>query len=317
MAVGVVSECFRIMFGRRPASGRPNGMVETLLPVTNILNLWTQDPNAWDELTKGLQEPDSRVPVPRSNSPCAKYMRIAVSLTILATALNDHIFTTTYLFKDDSEVRTVSLNLADENPDKERFCRGLLLSLENDTQNKNAKHRISLVINKVMGSVQPLLRGSRADDFRAALNTTVQAAADLWRSVQGKKSRFEADTDRGDQWEWQRFLTPATDDHTVGASQHQETEAVEDRMVLCVFPRIFAVDPEDDVPIFPGMAVMASQTTEAARELSATRAASPVLERNASNRTHQRRASATPRNIASKNGVQNGSFLGSGSSSTK
>jgi hypothetical protein len=77
-------------------------------------------------------------------------MRTLVVLTILAASMTRHIFTTTYLLKEDSELRQVLLHLAETNSGKETFCRGLLLSIFVEKQLEMSREKVSTVVRAVL-----------------------------------------------------------------------------------------------------------------------------------------------------------------------
>lgn len=236
-------------------------------------------------------------------------MRKAAVLAILADILDYHIFTTSYLFLDDSAFRTALLEMADEDPTKERFCRGLLLSIGKDSQSKVMTKKKSIVVREVMENVHSLLTEPQEDALRAALKDIAHRAIELWRPVQRKKKRFESDTNTTPEWQWSEFGICTTGDAESegsgdGASEASGSEASdssEDQPAVCVFPRVFYVEGQEDKPVFSGVMIMTSQMKAAKNEL---KGMDPVLNRTPTMRTGRRHSNASP------NGI-NGSFLGS------
>lgn len=226
-------------------------------------------------------------------------MRIAAILAILARTLTREIFSVSYLFKDEIEFRTALLNVADTKPEKEQLCRGLLLSIDPDTQYKMAKKKGWLVVDKVMESAGVFLTGPNADDFRVALNAIVKDAIALWLTVQKSKTRLEADVTSGSDWEWKQLPSSIGSSANGGGADAKlhGTNGSQDQLIACCFPRVFAVisPDEEDVSIFPGVALMASQTLAAKAELERTPrpVESPSLTRARTTRHGNQRASVS------------------------
>jgi len=138
----------------------------------------------------------------------------------------------------------------------------------------------------------------------------------LWKTLQGRKSRFEAGVPPGGDWEWRRL--PFTENIGELGPVVPGASLREDEIVSVVFPRVFTVKGGYITPVFPGVVVTKSQTTDAQREVEKFRleASSPLFGRSQSTKaTRQRKFSlASPVSNGSSN-TNGGSFLGSGASS--
>ena len=207
-------------------------------------------------------------------------MRTLVVLAILAASLTRHIFTTTYLLKEDSELRHILLELAETNSSKEAFCRKLLLSISEEKEIHGSQERIATVVREVLHRIQYLAVPDALERFRSELQPVVETAAQTWRKIQKRRSHFEAEDNPklDDQGEWQA-IEFNEDDIGIAAPIILAAGFASDEVALVVFPRVVKVDDQVDTPVFPGVVLRKSQTVAASQEVEQIKTSSPSLDK--------------------------------------
>ncbi|KAJ5372452.1 hypothetical protein N7517_004458 [Penicillium concentricum] len=178
------------------------------------------------------------VPMPLSNSPAAKGMRLAVILAILSKEIDQHIFQPNYLVPEHAQLRNIMSHLAETDGDKEYFCRSMLLSIDEQSQQETLQHRIRTVVHKVSSCVHGLLSDAQYNEFRQSVANTVQKAIKIWLPIQRAQQKYESDFDPVD-WndnEWAIFNLPGekTEKNTTAHGMASDT-------LLTIFPRISQV----------------------------------------------------------------------------
>jgi hypothetical protein len=215
-------------------------------------------------LVKNLRDSqllDRPIPLPRSNSPAAKRMRIAAMLAILARWINLAIFQPAYILDEDEEIRILLVRLAAANSKKESFCRGLLLSIDPEEQTKNASKRVERVIKEVAWYIRDSLSVVQYESFRSGLELVVQRACDIWRIVQCAREKYELyfELNHYTDIEWQPLKFE-------GGEQNLTRASDVDEQLLVIFPRIYIIEDDEPDPITNGVVLMKSQSTAAAEE---------------------------------------------------
>ncbi|KAJ0413001.1 hypothetical protein BJY00DRAFT_322747 [Aspergillus carlsbadensis] len=109
---------------------------------------------------------EHHVPLPQSNSPAAKQMRLAIFLAILAREVDKQIFQPTYIVPEDAGIREVFANLAASDNEKESFCRSILLSINPDAQNTTLQSRVQAVIRNASSYLYGMLPNDQFDQLR-------------------------------------------------------------------------------------------------------------------------------------------------------
>jgi hypothetical protein len=205
-------------------------------------------------------------------------MRTLVLLALLAASLTQHIFTPTYLLKEDDQLRQVLLHLAVTNSGKESFCRGLLLAISEDKWQLDVrKKKVTLVVQEILHRIRELVAPGVLETFRSKLEPIVERAAQTWWAVQRMRSRFEADVVAlsDDGWEWQA-IELNKDGINIAASPVSAADFAKDEAALVVFPRVFLVEEANDTPVFPGVVLRRSQAAAAEREMAKIKSSSPL-----------------------------------------
>lgn len=210
-----------------------------------------------------------------------------VVLAFISRQLVSTIFTTTHLVEEDVALRASRLTLAEEDPPKEAFLRGMLASLPDD---RESQVHVSAVVTQVRGVVESLLSPDTAHQLFEDLKEITVSAADLGKSLRTRQSCIEIDTCIPEEpsWIWRSISLADTDSQ--GFSERRATAAdfASDTAELVVFPRVFVVGPNRDTLIVPGMVLQKSSIEAARRELAT---ASPQTSRAVSTRqTRARRA---------------------------
>lgn len=186
------------------------------------------------------------VPMPLSNSPAAKAMRLAVILSILSKEIDKYIFQPNYLVPEDAQLRNTMSHLAETDGDKESFCRSMLLSIDQQDQQEILQLRIQSVVRKVSRCVQDLLSHEQFNEFQQSVANIVQKATDIWLPIQRAQQKYESDFDPLD-WndnEWVIFNLP-------GENTEKNTTAhgIASDTLLTIFPRISQVKDDRRHPL--------------------------------------------------------------------
>ncbi|GME46725.1 hypothetical protein GTA08_BOTSDO11869 [Neofusicoccum parvum] len=147
---------------------------------------------AWTELKKPLDFSHS-IPLPQSNSPCAKSMRIAVILAVLARLIDKYLFQPSYILSEESGLREILIRQAIENSRREAFTRGIFLATFEDEQAEIADELVTRIIKELMHHIHDLLPPPQVESFKARLEHIIQNARDIWWKTQRLRQRLEPD----------------------------------------------------------------------------------------------------------------------------
>ncbi|KAL3469913.1 hypothetical protein BJX99DRAFT_264731 [Aspergillus californicus] len=246
-----------------------------------------QDGVVWDNFKRQSKlAVEHHVPLPQSNSPAAKQMRLAIFLAILAREIDRHIFQPTYLLPEDAGIRQILADLAVSDNEKESFCRSMLLSINPDAQNAALQSRTQAVIRNVSAYMYHMLPEDQFTQLRASVGEIVRRAIDLWQPIQGSLQRYEPDFEPlkwgDDQW---KILDFPKGSH---AGSEASPNMLEESL-LTVFPRITVVEKGNRFPLTYVVQLRRSQPQcmAAGQELSKV-PTSPVVDRVASNRSRRK-----------------------------
>ncbi|KAK1758904.1 hypothetical protein QBC47DRAFT_436217 [Echria macrotheca] len=148
------------------------------------------DPSCWTNLRSSpyLKHATSlQIPLPQSNSPAAKGMRISAVLAVLSRALHRHLFRPVYLLDADADdeplVRLLRL-LEDDDPQREAHMRATLLSMMPDRQMAQGARRVKTVVREVSWLVQHLLGALQFEAFCVGLEAACRLACEQWMRIQ-------------------------------------------------------------------------------------------------------------------------------------
>ncbi|KAM7207855.1 hypothetical protein V8F20_001897 [Naviculisporaceae sp. PSN 640] len=133
------------------------------------------------------------IPLPQSNSPAAKGMRISAILAILSRALAKHVFRPVYLFDDDDDENLVRFLriLEDEDPTREGHMRSTLLSMMPERQMELGARRVKTVVREVSWLVQHLLGSLQFENFLRGLEAACKLSCEQWMRIQMAQIKVE------------------------------------------------------------------------------------------------------------------------------
>ncbi|KAF4502728.1 hypothetical protein FAGAP_1031 [Fusarium agapanthi] len=123
------------------------------------------------------------IPLPASNSPAAKQMRVAAGLRIYSMALADHVFRSTYLIQN-SDFEDVLRDLETEDPMHEAFTRAVLLKIQPARQARNREARAKMVADQVSDAIADLVPSSQKETLKARLYQVSLEACKAWLVIQ-------------------------------------------------------------------------------------------------------------------------------------
>ncbi|KAG9185944.1 hypothetical protein G6011_02500 [Alternaria panax] len=254
----------------------------------------------WNELRKKDVFRD-RIPLPQSNSNIAKMMRVAMVLGAFATLVDTFVFQPTYLLDENSGLRDILCHQASIDPGKERFTRGILLSMSSNAQDEDAKEEedvVGLVVDKLLNNeiVRVLLAPEDIPTFENELEHLVMQFQDEWRIVQHGKQKLEVS-----------FRHPPTTDHpwhvidntTRNIKAEQGQKAPFDTSILeedntVIIPRVYLIRTESEpIPKTHGY-VLRKSHLDAADEEARKDLRSVPFARATSGRQHRRRSFRAP-----------------------
>jgi hypothetical protein len=146
----------------------------------------------WTSLLDSAAD-DQRISLPQSNSDTAKKIRVAVILRALARLVVKYIFQPAYLLDEDSGLREILVEQATINPTKERYARGILLSMIPGNQETYDEETVDLVVDKLVDTlnVRVLLYPKAIETFTSMLKFLVTKFQDEWKIVQRGKQKIE------------------------------------------------------------------------------------------------------------------------------
>ncbi|KAL5619642.1 hypothetical protein FOVSG1_001864 [Fusarium oxysporum f. sp. vasinfectum] len=123
------------------------------------------------------------IPLPASNSPAAKQMRVAAGLRIYSMALADHVFRSTNLTQN-SDFEDVLRDLETEDPLHEVFTRAVLLKIQPARQARNREARAKMTADQVFDAIADLVPSSQKETLKARLYQVSLEACNAWLVIQ-------------------------------------------------------------------------------------------------------------------------------------
>ncbi|GAO15409.1 uncharacterized protein UV8b_07018 [Ustilaginoidea virens] len=133
--------------------------------------------------------PSPSLPLPATNSPAAKQMRVATGLMACGQALVTHIFRPSWLTLD-GELDDVLRLVAESRPDQEAFFRAVSLNTLPEEQAANQEKSISNVVLEVSGSLSMWVRESKRQRFASMLQDVCRQACESWALIQKTHERI-------------------------------------------------------------------------------------------------------------------------------
>lgn len=153
------------------------------------------DPSCWSNLRNSpylKHATQLQIPLPQSNTPAAKGMRISAVLAVLSRAMHRHLFRPVYLFDDDDEslIRFLRI-LEDDDPTREAHMRATLLAMLPERQMEQAARRVKMVVREVSWLVQHLLSALQFETFCSGLEAACKLACEQWMRIQVAQTKIE------------------------------------------------------------------------------------------------------------------------------
>ncbi|KAK4032810.1 hypothetical protein C8A01DRAFT_40754 [Parachaetomium inaequale] len=153
------------------------------------------DPSCWTNLRNSpylKHATQLQIPLPQSNTPAAKGMRISAVLAVLSRAMHKHLFRPVYLLDDDDENLVKFLRaLEDEDPTREAHMRATLMSMMPERQVEQGARRVKMVVREVSWLVQHLLTALQFEAFCSGLEGACRLACDQWMRIQLAHMKIE------------------------------------------------------------------------------------------------------------------------------
>ncbi|CAI7621460.1 unnamed protein product [Penicillium palitans] len=220
----------------------------------------------WEKLRKtdNILLPPSFPLIP-SNSSAAKAVRFALILAVLFREIDRRIFKPSYFLSESNSLREALGHLAENDGEKEAFCRRILLSIDRRAEHVTQKAEIRAVVQRMSSYTDGLFPEARHDLFCTKIKSIVQNAAEFWLPIQRSQQKFETDFEEPfdpDDNEWDRF--PFAGENTTPVAQDHGP------YLLNVFPCISSVEDGDHNPLTKIIQLRSSQELYLAAQHEAT-----------------------------------------------
>ncbi|KAL4993358.1 hypothetical protein BDV10DRAFT_190075 [Aspergillus recurvatus] len=206
-----------------------------------------KDKPRWERFRKATETALSlQVPLLASNTQAAKGMRLAVILGILSREIDRYIFQPNYLISEEARLRDILSQLALTDGAKESFCRAVLLSIDQGTQQESLNSRVQSLVRKVSFCMCDLLSEAQYNEFRQHIENVVSRAISVWLPIQRAAKRYEPDFDplHWDDGEWRPFKLPGQE-----TSLSKQDDGISSNNLLTIFPRISCVHDHGRDPL--------------------------------------------------------------------
>ncbi|KAK0719392.1 hypothetical protein B0H67DRAFT_642752 [Lasiosphaeris hirsuta] len=196
------------------------------------------DPSCWSNLRNSpylKHATQLQIPLPQSNTPAAKGMRISAVLAVLSRALHRHLFRPVYLLDDEDENLVKFLRiLEDEDPSREAHMRATLLSMMPERQMELGARRVKTVVREVSWLVQHLLSALQFEAFCSGLEQACRLACEQWMRIQMATMKIEPYFGPPyDDFDWQVLELP---EFTEAAMRDEDNMTMTDTMTMTAGP---------------------------------------------------------------------------------
>jgi hypothetical protein len=222
-------------------------------------------------------------------------MRAAIILGTLTRLIDKFVFQPTYLLHEESGLREVLRYEAAIDPVKERYTRGILLSMSPDEQEANGEGIVHDIANQLLDivNVRALLTPETFATFPEALNAFVRQCQEEWKIVQRGKQKLEPSFaySASSRYPWQLFGDKNSDaSNERHSGEFPATTGIENNIVL--IPRIYlVVSKADPDPITHGCVLRKTHLDAAAEELRNSLPSAPFTQTSSSR--HRNRSGRT------------------------
>ncbi|KAM0509111.1 hypothetical protein D7B24_008102 [Verticillium nonalfalfae] len=160
------------------------------------------DPEKWAGLKTQDEKRNLSIPLPRSNTPAAKLMRVASFLAVLSRQLELYMFQPTYFVTENNELSDLILYMKDKT--QANHLRSVLLRASPDEHGEAQARR---VVDGVYKCVEPLLRQRDSLSFRASLEKVCREISEMWETFQRYTLLVTADLEIDPEYldDWKSF----------------------------------------------------------------------------------------------------------------
>jgi hypothetical protein len=178
-------------------------------------------------------------------------MRVAVVVGTLARLVDNIVFQPTFLLDEDSGLRDFLRHQAAIDPSKERYARGILLSMFPEVQDTNCRHGVSFVVKEILNTanVRVLLTSETISTFEKALESLVTQIQEEWKVIQRGKQKLEPSFNYSNSTDlpWHVLEMPFAEVQEEKRNEaHLPTGDVEDDLVIV--PRLYLFGSAPDPP---------------------------------------------------------------------
>ncbi|KAL2430711.1 hypothetical protein ABEF95_013076 [Exophiala dermatitidis] len=211
------------------------------------------------------------VPLEPSNSPRARQTRTMLVMALLGKSLEEYLFSPTYLFEDDDELRLLLFKMT--NTRMKTLWRRMLLWMSDESDRKETvkSSRVQSAVEETMEPLQKLLDAETFIQLTSELQEVVSQAAEAWEPLQRCQQHFEVSTNlttRAAGWVWNSIHFKS--DH---AGLGMDLVPVDSgafsldgqEVLMVLFPRVCAIDRSKNpafTPVFPGIVLQKSELQE-------------------------------------------------------
>lgn len=145
------------------------------------------DPIRWQAL-EGHIRVVRIVPIPKSNTPIAKHMRMSATLAVIGSVLEETIFQPTYIYPDFAPLRDTMRTLAANDEMHSLFLRSVLLKLQrlDGTIQSDKEAIIAAAVKQVKQVLAPIFTGQESElqELREALTKFFKFACQVGYELQ-------------------------------------------------------------------------------------------------------------------------------------
>ena len=165
----------------------------------------------WSKVKDSRIVLQNHIPLPMSNSPIAKYMRLALSLAALGRALIASVFQPSYLSPESNDVSERLMALRDINIGHEEHARSVLLSIFPEVQQENGKIRAAAASTAAGVDIKSFIPKDKLGVFSSRLNDVCQSILKGWAPMQRARQEIIAhmEEEPDDDW-WLSLPQPAS-----------------------------------------------------------------------------------------------------------
>ncbi|KAH6848137.1 hypothetical protein B0I37DRAFT_415814 [Chaetomium sp. MPI-CAGE-AT-0009] len=155
------------------------------------------NPALWENI-KNHPAVRKDIPIPLSDTPAAKQMRIAAFLAVLVHQIRQHIFQPTYLLQDRTGLNKFLDDLTDSDAESEAHLRSVIVRLADsmpEETNAVIASRITTVVINVLDYVRDLIPEKSRPGFETKLRNFCAEACEQWKFIQKLDGKINVDFD--------------------------------------------------------------------------------------------------------------------------